>query len=122
MLEHNGDVYSCDHFVEPDHLLGNIDQTPLRILVNSEKQRRFGDAKFDTLPRYCKECPVLFACYGECPRNRFIQTPDGEPGLNYLCAGYKAFFEHVDQPMRAMAALVRQGRYADEYVAGQGAA
>ncbi len=114
-LEHNGDVYSCDHYVEPDHLLGNVRQTPLRQLVASEKQRRFGDAKFDTLPRYCRECPVLFACYGECPRNRFIETPDGEPGLNYLCSGYRAFFEHVDEPMRAMASLVRQGRYADEY-------
>ena len=121
VLEHNGDVYSCDHYVEPDHRLGNIAQTPLRALVNSEKQRRFGDAKFDTLPRYCKECPVLFACYGECPRNRFIQAPDGEAGLNYPCAGYKAFFQHIDGPMRAMAALVRQGRYADEYVWQPGA-
>jgi uncharacterized protein len=82
--------------------------------VSSEQQRRFGQAKFDTLPRYCKECPVLFACYGECPRNRFIETPDGEGGLNYLCAGYKKFFLHVDAPMKAMAQLVRQGRHADE--------
>ncbi|MGG5890078.1 anaerobic sulfatase maturase [Falsiroseomonas sp. HC035] len=116
VLEHNGDVYSCDHFVEPGHLLGNIDRMSLHTLVTSEKQRRFGDAKFDTLPRYCRECPVLFACYGECPRNRFIETPDGQAGLNYLCAGYKAFFEHIDGPMRVMADLVRRGRYADEYV------
>ncbi len=113
-LEHNGDVYSCDHFVEPLHRLGNIGNTPLGTLVASEKQRRFGDAKFDTLPQYCKECPVLFACYGECPRNRFIETPDGEPGLNYLCAGYRAFFTHIDPTMKAMAGLLRQGRYADE--------
>lgn len=113
-LEHNGDVYSCDHFVEPEYLLGNIETTPLRTLVTSEKQRRFGDYKFTSLPRYCRDCPVLFACFGECPRNRFIATPDGEKGLNYLCAGYKAFFHHIDQPMRAMADLIRQGRFADE--------
>jgi uncharacterized protein len=113
-MEHNGDVYSCDHYVEPGHRLGNVRETPLRHLVTSEQQRRFGQAKFDTLPRHCRECPVLFACYGECPRNRFIATPDGEAGLNYLCAGYKAFFLHIDQPMRAMADLIRQGRHADE--------
>ncbi len=113
-LEHNGDVYSCDHYVEPEHLLGNVRRTPLRTLVNSEKQRRFGQAKYDTLPQYCRECPVQFACYGECPRNRFIKTPAGEEGLNYLCAGYKAFFQHVDKPMRIMADLIRSGRYADE--------
>jgi uncharacterized protein len=114
VLEHNGDVYSCDHYVEPDHRLGNITETPLKALVSSEKQRRFGQSKYDTLPKYCKECPVLFACYGECPRNRFIKTPDGEDGLNYLCAGYKAFFTHIDKPMKLMASLLRQGRYADE--------
>jgi uncharacterized protein len=113
-LEHNGDVYSCDHFVEPDYRLGNLKETPLKTLVSSERQRRFGDAKLDTLPKYCKECPVLFACYGECPRNRFIETPDGEAGLNYLCAGYKAFFTHIDGPMKIMGDLIRQGRYADE--------
>ena len=113
-MEHNGDVYSCDHFVEPDYLLGNIRRTPLRALVSSEKQRRFGDAKYETLPKSCKQCPVLFACYGECPRNRFIRTSDGEAGLNWLCAGYKAFFTHIDGPMKAMAALLRQGRFADE--------
>ena len=113
-LEHNGDVYSCDHYVEPDHLLGNIKDTPLQTLVTSEKQLRFGQSKYDTLPTYCKECPVLFACYGECPRNRFIKTPDGEAGLNYLCAGYKAFFTHINPTMNTMAGLLRQGRYADE--------
>jgi uncharacterized protein len=113
-LEHTGDLYSCDHFVEPKHLLGNIAETPLAELVASPQQRAFGAAKRDTLPRYCRECPVRFACHGECPKNRFILTPDGEPGLNYLCAGYKAFFTHVDKPMRIMADLLRQGRYADE--------
>jgi uncharacterized protein len=114
VLEHNGDVYSCDHFVEPDYKLGNIKETTLQTLVNSEQQRRFGQNKFDTLPKYCKECPVLFACYGECPRNRFINAPDGESGLNYLCAGYKTFFTHIDAPMKTMANLIRQGQYADE--------
>jgi uncharacterized protein len=113
-LEHNGDLYSCDHFVEPAFLLGNIQQTHLIELVASDQQRKFGQDKFDTLPKYCRECEVLFACYGECPRNRFIHTPDGEPGLNYLCAGYKLFFNHIDWPMRIMAELLRRGRYADE--------
>ncbi|WP_221056823.1 anaerobic sulfatase maturase [Methanoculleus chikugoensis] len=113
-LEHNGDLYSCDHFVEPDHLLGNILTTPLVELVNSEKQRRFGTAKRDTLPRYCRECAFLAVCNGECPKNRFIETPDGETGLNYLCEGYKAFFSHADRPMRMVADLLRQGRCADE--------
>jgi uncharacterized protein len=113
-LEHNGDLYSCDHFVEPKHLLGNIQQMHMLQLVTSEEQRQFGFAKRDTLPRYCRECSVRFACHGECPKNRFISTPDGEPGLNYLCAGYKAFFTHIDRPMRIMAELLRRGRYADE--------
>jgi uncharacterized protein len=113
-LEHNGDLYSCDHFVEPAFLLGNIQKTQLLDLVSSDQQRKFGQDKYDTLPQYCRDCEVLFACYGECPRNRFIHTPDGEPGLNYLCAGYKLFFQHIDRPMRIMADLLRRGRYADE--------
>jgi len=113
-LEHNGDLYSCDHFVEPDHLLGNIATTTMVELVTSPKQRAFGQAKSDTLPAYCRSCDVRFACNGECPRNRFTRTPDGEDGLNYLCAGYKAFFTHIDGPMRLMAGLLRSGRYADE--------
>lgn len=113
-LEHNGDLYSCDHFVEPKYLLGNIRETHMVDLVSSPAQRAFGDAKRDTLPRYCRECEVRFACHGECPKNRFILTPDGEPGLNYLCAGYKAFFNHADGLMTRMADLLRTGRYADE--------
>jgi uncharacterized protein len=109
-LEHNGDLYSCDHFVEPKYLLGNILRTPLAQLVNSEPQRRFGEDKRDTLPRYCRECKFLFACQGECPKNRFLRTPDGEPGLNYLCAGLKAYFAHVDPYMRTMANLLNQHR------------
>ncbi len=113
-LEHNGDLYSCDHFVEPDYLLGNIHQNHMIELVASDSQRQFGRAKLDTLPRYCRECDVRFACHGECPKGRFLTTPDGEAGLNYLCAGYKIFFHHVDRPMKAMAALLWQGRSAAE--------
>jgi serine-type anaerobic sulfatase-maturating enzyme len=113
-IEHNGDLYSCDHFVEPKYLLGNIQKAHMLTLVTSDQQRQFGLAKRDTLPRYCRECSVRFACHGECPKNRFIDTPDGEAGLNYLCAGYKAFFTHIDFPMRTMADLLRQGRFADE--------
>lgn len=113
-LEHNGDLYCCDHFVEPEYKLGNISETHMLEMIGSEKQRAFGQHKWNSLPKYCRECEVLFACYGECPRNRFISTPDGEPGLNYLCAGYKLFFNHIDHPMRLMADLVSQGRYADE--------
>ena len=113
-LEHNGDLYSCDHFVEPDYRLGNIRETPMAELVGSETQRAFGQHKLSSLPKYCRECDVVSACYGECPRNRFITTPDGEPGLNYLCAGYKMFFHHIDPAMKTMADLLRQGRWADE--------
>jgi uncharacterized protein len=109
-LEHNGDVYACDHFVEPGHRRGNILQTPLSDLVASPEQRRFGLDKRDALPAYCRACDVRFACHGECPRNRFLTTPDGKDGLNYLCAGYKLFFHHIDGPMRLMADLLRQRR------------
>jgi len=116
-LEHNGDLYSCDHFVEPDHYLGNILKTPLIDLVASEEQRRFGKNKKDLLPRTCRQCEVLHICNGECPKNRFITTSDGEPGLNYLCAGYKAFFKHTDKAMRIMANLLRRNRPASEVMA-----
>ena len=116
-LEHNGDLYACDHFVEPNYYLGNILKTPMIDLVASEKQRRFGQDKKDSLPRYCQECDVLHICHGECPKNRFLETPDGEPGLNYLCAGYKAFFKHADKTMRIMADLLRRNRPASEVMA-----
>ncbi len=109
-LEHNGDLYSCDHYVEPEYRLGNITEKHMVELMSSTQQRSFGAAKRDTLPRYCRECEVRFACHGECPRNRFATTPDGEPGLNYLCAGYKRFFKHIDRPMRIMTNLLRQQR------------
>ena len=101
-IEHSGDLYSCDHFVYPQNKLGNIMESPLESLVESEQQREFGEAKNSTLPQYCRECDVRFACNGECPKHRFTSTPDGEPGLNYLCAGYKMFFHHVDPYMRFM--------------------
>jgi uncharacterized protein len=116
-IEHNGDVYSCDHFVEPGYLLGNIQEQHMIELVASPQQLRFGQDKRDMLPRYCLECDVRFACHGECPKNRFIETPDGEPGLNYLCAGFKAFFHHVDFPMKLMAGLLRRDREAKEVMA-----
>jgi uncharacterized protein len=116
-LEHNGDLYSCDHFVEPDYKLGNIQDTPMTDLIASDQQRQFGQAKADTLPTYCQNCEVRFACNGGCPKNRFLETPDREPGLNYLCSGYKAFFTHIDRPMGLMAQLLKQGRYADEVMA-----
>ena len=106
-IEHNGDLYSCDHFVEPRYLLGNIQKTHMIELVASDQQRNFGRDKLTTLPRYCLECEVRFACHGECPKNRFIETPDGEAGLNYLCAGLKAFFNHIDYPMQVMTALLK---------------
>jgi uncharacterized protein len=109
-LEHTGDVYSCDHFVEPAHRLGNIRERHLVQLVSSEQQLAFGRAKRDTLPRQCRECDVRFACHGGCPKDRFTTTPEGQPGLNYLCAGYRAFFRHVDAPMRRMAGLLAEGR------------
>ena len=113
-LEHTGDVYSCDHFVEPRFFLGNIHREPMADLVSSEMQRRFGRAKSETLPVRCRECRFLFTCFGECPKNRVLISPEGEPGLNWLCAGLQAFFEHVDVPMRSMAKLLRQGRSAVE--------
>jgi len=109
-LEHNGDLFSCDHFVEPDYLLGNIVETDLAALVGSTKQMQFGLAKRDTLPRYCHECPVHFACNGGCPKNRIRHTPNGEPGLNYLCEGYQAFFRHVAPQMEFMARELAAGR------------
>ena len=113
-LEHNGDVYSCDHFVEPAHLLGNVMETPLGELVRSDEQRAFGQAKRDTLPRYCRECRFLFACNGECPKNRILLAPDGEPGLNWLCDGLQLFFGHTERHMKMLASLLEAGREASD--------
>ena len=109
-LEHNGDLFSCDHYVEPDYYLGNLADVPLVDMAGSARQNRFGQDKKDTLPQYCLDCEVRFVCNGGCPKNRFISTPDGAAGLNYLCAGYRAFFNHVRRPMEMMADLLRQRR------------
>jgi uncharacterized protein len=109
-LEHNGDLYSCDHYVYPENRLGNITESPLISLVQSAQQQKFGRDKELELPRYCRECDVRFACNGECPKHRFLKTPDGESGLNYLCAGYKHFFRHIDPCMKFMAGELRQER------------
>jgi uncharacterized protein len=109
-MEHTGDLYSCDHFVYPENKLGNVMETDLELMVNSQQQTNFGLDKLNTLPRMCRECDVRFACNGECPKHRFLTTPDGELGLNYLCASYKHFFHHVDPYMRFMAAELRAGR------------
>jgi uncharacterized protein len=113
-LEHTGDLYSCDHFVEPAYLLGNIRDQHMADMVASQQQRKFGMDKQASLPKYCRECDVLYACNGGCPKDRFTLTPDGEPGLNYLCAGYKRFFEYVERPMRMMAALIERQRAPSE--------
>lgn len=113
-LEHNGDLYSCDHFVEPHYLLGNIMEKEISELAASEKQYRFGQNKRDLLPQVCLECDVLFACRGECPKNRFLTTNDCSPGLNYFCKGWKAFFHHIDFPMKIMAELIHRGYPASE--------
>jgi uncharacterized protein len=102
-LEHDGDVYSCDHYVYPEYHLGNIRQRSLGDMVFSPRQVRFGYAKSETLPAYCRQCPYLSDCWGECPKNRLLRTPDGEPGLNYLCAGLKRFFAHAVPTARRMA-------------------
>lgn len=109
-LEHTGDLYSCDHYVEPGYRLGNIKDRHLLELVALPQQQAFGQAKRDTLTQYCLDCDVRFACHGGCPKDRFATSPDGEPGLHYLCPGYQAFFRHVRRPMEAMARLLHQGR------------
>ena len=95
VMEFNGDVYSCDHFVFPEYKLGNIREKTLVEMMYSDRQQKFGTDKYDSLPGQCRRCKYLFACNGECPKNRFTVTADGEPGLNYLCEGYFLFFEHV---------------------------
>lgn len=109
-IEHNGDLYTCDHYVEPRYHLGNILHTHMAKLAASKKQLRFGMDKHDRLPGFCRRCEVRFACQGGCPKNRLISTPDGKRGLNYLCDGYKMFFTHIEEPMKIMATLLHQGR------------
>jgi uncharacterized protein len=105
VVEHNGDFYSCDHYVNKDYLLGNIMDHSVTYFLESERQNEFGRAKSVKLPKYCLECEVRSMCNGECPKNRFILTPDGEPDLNYLCKGYKYFFNHCRPFIEAIAAV-----------------
>ena len=94
VIEYNGDFYPCDHYVGTNNLAGNILTTPLHTLLESPGQLSFGSAKSETLPGFCRKCEVLDLCNGACPKDRIIETPDGEPGLNYLCEGYRLFFNH----------------------------
>lgn len=108
-LEFNGDLYACDHFVFPEYRLGNILETPLATLTARPELKKFGQAKRDALTRQCRECEYLFACHGECPKNRFGFSVDGEPGHNYLCKGYHQFFSHVAPYMDFMKRCLQKG-------------
>ena len=129
VVEHQGDVYSCDHYVYPENKLGNILENPLASLVGLEKQRSFGNVKRDSLPAFCRNCDVRFACNGECPKHRFMTTLDGEPGLNYLCAAYKKFFHHMAPYMEFMGRellnrrpatrVMEYARWVDEQLRGE---
>jgi len=109
VIEHNGDFFSCDHFVDVEHRLGNIQETPLAELLESQAQKAFGEEKRKGLPRCCRACDVLAMCNGGCPKDRFLKTPEGEAGLNYLCAGYKRFFTH-SRPFVAELSALWQGQ------------
>ncbi len=110
VMEHNGDLFSCDHYVYPEYFLGNIKEVPMIDLVKSQRQFDFGIDKRNKLPRYCLQCDVRYACHGECPKHRFINTPEGQPGLNYLCEGYKNFFKYVEPYMDYMAKELKAKR------------
>ena len=114
VLEHDGALYSCDHFVDDAHRLGNIAETPLGALLTSNAQLRFGRDKRDRLPGYCLKCPVLDMCNGGCPKDRFVRSPDGEEGLNYLCPGFKAFFTHARPVFGRLVPLWKAGASAED--------
>jgi uncharacterized protein len=109
IVEHDGGVYACDHFVTSEHRIGNLETSPLSELVDAPMQRRFGDDKRDQLPAQCRSCSWLRVCNGGCPKDRFVLTEDGEPGLNYLCSGLRQFFAHADQPLRQVIEHTRRG-------------
>jgi uncharacterized protein len=109
IVEHNGDVYSCDHFMYDGYRLGNVAQDDVADMAASPAQQAFGAAKEESLPAYCKRCPYLFACNGECPKNRFEISPDGESGMNYLCPSYEKYFRHITSAMNALAQIVSKG-------------
>jgi uncharacterized protein len=110
VVEHDGDVFSCDHFVYPEYKLGNLTREPLAAMVDSTRQQAFGKAKRDTLPRQCRECPQLDLCWGGCPKQRFLTTRDGEPGLNWLCEGYLHYLGHARPWLQSIAGLLAAGR------------
>jgi uncharacterized protein len=114
-LEHNGDVYACDHYVYPEYRLGNLLTTPLADIGHGAAAAKFGAAKAD-LPRVCRACPVRFVCNGDCPKHRFVAAGDGEPGVSYLCPGYLKFFTHIAPAMETMVALLRAGRAPAEII------
>ena len=120
VLEHNGDVFACDHYVYPSYRLGNIMNRPLGELVQVPDQRRFGLHKSESLPVCCRRCDVLFACRGECPKHRFQKSPGGQPGLNYLCRAYQRFFRHIDTHMKTMSQLLRAGHPAARIMGRRG--
>ena len=120
VVEHSGDFYACDHFVDVEHRLGNIQETCLVDLLESPAQRAFGQAKVDTLPHMCRVCEVRDMCNGGCPKNRFVQTPDGQAGLNYLCAGYRQFFNHCQPFVAAIADLWRKQSIEESMPQAQG--
>jgi serine-type anaerobic sulfatase-maturating enzyme len=107
-VEHDGSVYACDHYVYPEYRVGTIGEKSLDEMVFSPTQVKFGYAKSESLPQYCRSCPYLTDCWGECPKNRLIRTPDGEPGLNYLCAGLRRFFKHALPEVERIAAAIHQ--------------
>ena len=109
-VEHDGDVYSCDHYVYPEYRLGNLRDVHWGEMVYAERQQAFGFAKRDTLPQYCRDCAHLKLCWGECPKNRLVRTPTGEPGLNYLCSGLKRFYGHIQRDMPQILRRVQAGR------------
>lgn len=121
-MEHNGDLFSCDHYVYPEYRLGNITDGLVN-MINSPSQLAFGKKKRDTLPLVCRNCEVRFACHGECPKNRFLVSNQNEPGLNYLCASYKKYFKHINPYMKMMKQLLQDGfpaSYIKEIIMDQG--
>ena len=113
-IEHNGDIYACDHYVYPEYCLGNILTTPIGELAASEEQLQFGLAKRDSLPSVCRTCDIRFACQGGCPKHRFLKTSDGKVGLNYYCRSMKQFMKHAGPCLQAMSRLIRSGRPASD--------
>ncbi len=109
-LEHDGSLYACDHYVYPEYRLGNILDASSSRMVFSKKQQDFGFSKFHSLPQQCRKCDFLFACNGECPKNRLIRTTSGEAGLNYLCSGFQKFWQHIDRDVKDICRNLATGK------------